>query len=155
MDEAPPERLGPYARFGMIGLGLAALAAAVPAGFVGLVLGGISIGGWHGVTPRPVDWTVGLSLLTLPLLLLALGAFSLACTTPRRGRIVAALAAAVAVDGSIALYSLALSARAGSPASGVTTYPDVESARKAYGWPPDPAFNAAEGRAAKKPGREN
>jgi hypothetical protein len=145
VTEEASERPGRYARFALAGFGLVALLAAVPVGFYCLIFATVSVAGWHGVTPRPIDWAVGLSLFVFPLLLLALGGFSLACVNRRRLIVVAALAAALIVDGGLALRFLYLSSHRHRPPAGVTAYPDVESARRAQGFPPEPWSKAAPG----------
>jgi hypothetical protein len=141
-DEAPA-RLGSGARLSLAGFGLAALVAAVPVGFYCLILAGVLLGGWHGVTPRPVDRAAGLTLLAIPLLLLPLAGFSLACVDRRRLIVVASLAAALIADGALALGFLYLGSHGHRPPAGVTVYPDVESAEAARkGSPREPSANA-------------
>jgi hypothetical protein len=143
-DEVP-ERLAPYIRFALAGFGVLALLAAAPVGFYSLIVAGALVGGWHGVTPRAIDWAAGLSLFAFPLLLLALAGFSLVCTNRRRLIVVASVAAAVLVDGGLALRFLNLGDhRDHGPSCCVTTYPDVESAEAARkGLPPPAAAKAA------------
>ena len=106
MTQEPAPALGRPARLGLIALGAASLLAAVPVGFFALVFGGVRISGWHGTTPEPEDWAVALTLLGLPVLLLALGAAALACVNRRRLRIVAIAAAALVIDLGLSLASL-------------------------------------------------
>lgn len=130
-DEEAPERLGPWARSALIGFGLVVLIAALPVGFYGLVLAAFIMAPGHGVTPEAIDWAAGLSLFVFPLLMLALAGFSLACTTWRRLAVVGALLGALVVEGGLALWLLHLGSRSDDPPSGITRYPDVESAKKA------------------------
>jgi hypothetical protein len=145
MDEQPLEP-GRFARAAFATFGVAVLLAAVPIGFYGLMLAAVLVGGWHGVTPRPVDWAAGLALLAFPLLMLALAAASLLRSTGRRLVPVAALVAALAFDGGVGLYFLHLGGQPEPPSSAVTTYPDVESAEAARkGLAPGPSAKAVGG----------
>lgn len=143
MTEDASDRLGRPARIGLAGFGLVVLLAALPVGFFCLLFAGYSVGGGHGVTPRPIDWAVASSLLALALLMLALGVAGLICVDRKRLRIAAGIAALLTADGALALAFLNLShQRPERPPAGVTVYPDVETARRAYGLPEQPAANA-------------
>lgn len=141
-EEEAAERLGPWPRFALMGLGLALLVAAVPVGFYCTVLAAFWVAPGHGVTPRPIDWAGGLSLFAFPLLMLALAGFSLFCTTWRRLAVVGWLAAALVAEAGLALWISDLAGRRDDPPAGVTHYPDEESARKAHGSPQVPGTNS-------------
>lgn len=135
-DEEAPERLGPWPRSALIGFGLVVLIAALPVGFYCLVFAAFWVAPGHGVTPRPVDWSGGLALTAVPLLMLALAGFSLLGTTWKRLAIAGCLAGALVVDVALALGFLHLANRPkDGPPAGMKVYPDEDSARKAYGFP--------------------
>ena len=129
-DDEAPERLGSWLRSALAGFGLLVLIAAVWAGLYFLVFGAVYLFGGHGSTSRPIERAAGLSLLTVPPLMLALAGFSLLCTTWRRLAVVGCLAAALVVDAGLALGFLHLAnrPREGRPA-GMKLYPDEELPR--------------------------